>query len=166
MLQFVTSISELNMGQLLYVHKQSIYTSCDDRERHSSGFSEALQAEQDFFDYIHDFFRRHNGIYALWVVNGRCCSALRLEPYSGGLLLSGLETAQEVRGNGYATALVRSVLEHLKTTDYKKVYSHVDKNNRPSLRVHNNCGFHRVLEHAVYVDGSVYHSSCTFSYAL
>lgn len=125
-----------------------------------------LQAEQDFYDYTQAFFREYGGTYALWVKDGRYYSALRLEPYNDGLLLSGLETAQEARGKGYATELVRAVLERLSQTDHKRLYSHVRKNNIPSLKIHNCCGFQRILEHAVYVDGSVYHNSCTFCYEL
>ena len=40
-------------------------------------------------------------------------------------------------------------------------YSHVDKRNTPSLRLHEKLGFEISLDHAVYVDGSVYSSSVT-----
>lgn len=162
----VKSMRELNMQQLLRVHRESIHAHyVDSNHDVHAGISE-LQAVQDFYDYINVFFRKYDGIYALWVIDGRYCSALRLEPYNDGLLLSGLETAQDARGKGYATSLVQAVLEHISETDCQRIYSHVLKNNSRSLQIHNTCGFRRIMEYAVYVDGSVYHSSCTFCYEL
>lgn len=160
MLQLFTSMKELNMRQLLRVHSESIYANCGTENLRQ------LQAEQEFFDYLHEFFYHYDGIYALWVTKGNYCSALRLEPYQDGLLLSGLETAPAVRGRGYATLLVQAVLSYLPDSGYRKLYSHVDKNHSASLKVHTNCGFQRILEHAVFLDGSVYQSSCTFCYEL
>lgn len=160
MLQLVTSMRELDIQQLLCVHSESITDGCCDR----SESIQRLQAEQDFYDYLKSFFHEYRGMYALWVIDGRYRSALRLEPYRDGLLLSGLETAQNARGSGYATSLVCAVLEHLRETGCNKLYAHVDKSNFRSLQLHNTCGFQRILEHAVYVDGSVYHNSCTFCY--
>lgn len=165
-MQLVRSMSELDMRQLLRVHEESIYALCAGNSYHICGSVPELQAEQDFYDYLTDFFREYAGIYALWVIDDRYCSALRLEPYDDGLLLSGLETALEARGNGYATSLVVAVLKHLSASGYRKLYSHVRKDNIQSLQIHNTCGFQRVMEHAVYVDGSVYHNSCTFCYEL
>lgn len=165
-MQVVTSMREMNMQQLLRVHKESICEDCVVSSYVTSRSVMELRAEQDFYDYLRDFFHNCKGIYALWVVDGRYCAALRLERYDDGLLLSGLETAPDARGKGYATSLVQAVLEYLTQTDYQRVYSHVRKNNMQSLQIHNTCGFQRILEHAVYIDGSVYHSSCTFCYEL
>ena len=92
----------------------------------------------------------------------RYVSAARLEPYRDGLLLEALETAPELRGRGYAAALLRNMLESAPGTG--PVYSHVDKKNAASLAVHRACGFRRILEHAVYADGSVLASACTLCY--
>ena len=45
-----------------------------------------------------------------------------------------------------------------------KLYSHVEKNNKSSLAVHQKCSFQRISEHAVYIDGSVSNSACTLCY--
>ena len=46
----------------------------------------------------------------------------------------------------------------------KKVYSHVGKRNAGSLKVHERCGFRRISEQAVYIDGSVNGKCCTLCY--
>ena len=119
-----------------------------------------LRAEQEFYQYLQEcFFPTKDACYALWTVGGKYVSALRLEPYQDGLLLEALETAPGQRRKGYAADLITAVLQMVGET---KVYSHVSKRNTASLRTHEKCGFHRVLEHAVYADGSVLTTSCTF----
>ena len=164
MLELVTSMKQQDVRQLIRVHAESIYTQRGKYNCDTSDNLQQLRAEQDFYDYLTAFFGEYGGIYALWVSEGRYCSALRLEPYNDGYLLSGLETPREARRKGYANALIRSVLQYVAHNGGTKLYSHVDKNNAASLALHESCGFHRILEHAVYVDGSVYHSSCTLCY--
>lgn len=119
-------------------------------------------AEQDFFQYLKEcFFPIPGAVYALWEVEGVCVSALRLEPYRDGLLLEALETAPEERRKGYAEALVRAVQSRVGHT---KLYSHVHKENQPSLRLHEKCGFQRIREYAAYIDGSYNHRCCTLLY--
>ena len=108
--------------------------------------------EQDFYDYLTDFFREENAFYAVLEAGGTYVSALRCEPYQDGLLVEALETAPGARGRGFAGRLLREVQEFVGDTP---LYSHVGKGNVPSLRVHLRCGFSQVLEHAVYIDGSV-----------
>ena len=160
MLKLVTSFKDLDIRQLVRVYEETLNALGADE-----GFRQ-LQTEQDFYDYLKEFFHTYGGKYALWVIDGRYCSALRLEVYRDGFLISGLETALDSRHRGYATSLVRSLIHHLSDTDCRKLYSHVDKGNAASLAVHEACGFERILEYAVYLDGSVYQSSCTFCLAL
>ncbi len=115
---------------------------------------EAL-AESDFLSYIRlDFFPRHGSLYALWEEDGIFVSAARIEPYRDGMLLSGLETAPDFRGRGCASRLLKSLLERLQEQGIPRVYSHVRKNNVPSLVVHKRCGFTIYKTTAVYLDGS------------
>lgn len=110
-----------------------------------------LRAEQAFYRYLQeDFFKTSGAVYAIWMEGDAYVSALRLEPYRDGLLLEALETAPDKRGRGYAKQLVAAAI-----ADAQKVYSHVGKRNAPSLRVHEACGFRRISEQAVYIDGSV-----------
>ena len=115
---------------------------------------EAL-AEADFLSYIRlDFFPRQGSLYALWQADTRYVSATRIEPYRDGVLLSGLETAPEHRGRGYASSLLAALLGALENQGISRVYSHVNKWNRPSLAVHQKCGFRIFKDSAVYLDGS------------
>ena len=112
-------------------------------------------AESDFLSYIRlDFFPRRGSLYALWEEDGKPVSAARIEPYRDGVLLSGLETAPDCRGRGFASALLKSLLGILQGQGIPRVYSHVRKDNAPSLAVHKKCGFAVYKTTAVYLDGS------------
>ena len=86
---------------------------------------------------------------------------LRLEPYRDGLLLAALETHPQMRRKGYAVKLILEVMTYAKELS---IYSHVSKKNIASLRTHEKCGFERIMEYAVYADGSVNDKSYTFCY--
>lgn len=128
------------------------------------GYDETDRYSQrnDFYDYLReDFFRVTGAFYAVWELEGRYVSALRVEPYRDGYLIEALETRPEVRGKGYAKNLLNGVLQCDAIPSEGNVYAHIHKNNRASLAVHKACGFERILEHAVFIDGSVFHNSCT-----
>lgn len=162
MLSVIRSLQELKFGQLMQV-----YDECN-RENGGEFYPELpqnqqiLQAEQDFYQYLREcFFRTEGAFYAVWEENGSYVCALRMEPYQDGMLLEALETAPEHRKRGYAASLISAVL---KLPEMPKVYAHVHKKNTASLRTHASCGFQRILEHALYIDGSVRSHSCTLCY--
>ena len=160
MLKIAEKLNELDFGQLMAVYEEGNLENGAELWPELSQGQQILRAEQDFYQYLREcFFATEGAIYALWVIDGQYVSALRLEPYQDGLLLEALETAPEHRHKGYASKLIRAVLEWVGN---QKVYSHVSKRNAASLRTHEKCGFHRIMEHAVYADGSVLTSSCTF----
>ena len=160
MLKIVDKLSRLDFRQLMDVYIEGNRENGEERYPHLPETRQIMEAEQDFYQYLHEcFFLIKGAVYALWIVDGVYVSALRLEPYQDGLLLEALETAPSHRQKGYAKALIQAVLDHV---GKEKVYSHVHKKNVPSLRAHEACGFHRILEHALYVDGSVRSNSCTF----
>ena len=162
MLHIATSLRQLHFGQLMAVYEegnrengQDLYPDLSDREQ-------LLQAEQDFYTYLVDcFFATPRAAYYLWSDNGCYVSALRLEPYQDGLLLEALETHPDLRGRGYAKALIRAALA---TVETEKIYVHISRRNAPSIAVHTACGFHKILSYAVYADGSVLSSSDTYLY--
>lgn len=82
-------------------------------------------------------------------------SALRIESYRNGVLVTGLETAPNFRNRGYAESLLSAVMDHLSECGSNFVYSHIDKRNAASLRVHEKCGFSRIRDSAVLLDGTV-----------
>ena len=159
MLQLAKSLGELRFGELmeLYVqdnleHGRELWPDEPEERR-------IMLSEQAFYAYLRDdFFKTPGAVYALWEAYGQYVSALRLETHRAGLLLEALTTREDQRQKGYATALIRAVLE---SRAGEKIYSHVNKHNIPSLKTHENCGFQIISDHAVYLDGSVNDRSYT-----
>lgn len=157
MLYLAKKFRELNFSGLMEVYEEG---NRENGAQHWPGLSEneqILRAEQDFYRYLEDFFKTEGAFYAVWEENGRYLSALRMEPYEDGLLLEALETRPDCRCKGYASALLQAVLEQ----EERAVYSHVSRNNAASLRTHEKCGFQKIRDHAVYIDGSVSTSAVT-----
>lgn len=162
MLHIIKSIRELNFGALMSVYAEGNLENGQDRWPEEPPMRQLQLAEEGFYEYLrYDFFDAPGSFYAVWEEKGKWVSALRMEPFQDGMLLEALETAPEHRGNGYAENLIRSVLDRLEPC---KVYSHVGKTNAASLRVHEKCGFCRISERAVYIDGSVNAYCCTLLY--
>ena len=152
MLHQARSLKDLRFASLMEVYIEG------NLEKAEEGIS-LLDAEQDFYQYLQQvFFAQQGAVYCIWQERGNYVSALRLEPYKDGWLLEALETAPEHRRNGYAKALLQSVTA---LPEYGRIYSHVHKRNIASLRVHEQCGFRRISEQAVYIDGSVNDLACT-----
>lgn len=162
MLILIKTMKELKFGHLMAVYEQSNRENGQEFWPALPEGQQLLRAEQDFYQYLREsFFATEGAFYAIWAEKGNYVSALRLEPYQDGLLLEALETAPDHRRKGYAAALIRAVQD---LPEVEKIYAHVHKKNTPSLRTHESCGFRRVLEHAVYIDGSVRTNSCTLCY--
>ncbi len=160
MLVIVDSMRELNFRQLMDVYEELNLHQGRILFPHESFAQWPLLAEQDFHQYLREcFFPTPGAVYAVWQVAGRYVSALRLEPYMDGLLIEALETLPACRGMGYAGELLMAVKAR-----YEKIalYAHVDKKNIPSIHVHERCGFYRIMEHALFADGSVLPGSCTY----
>lgn len=159
MLITAKSLRELNFGALMTVYEDGNRENGAEFWPDLEENQQILRAENDFYQYLQEvFFAQPDAVYCIWVSGGRYVSALRLEPYRDGMLLEALETAPQHRRKGYAEKLIRESTARL---DGIKIYSHVGKKNIPSLKIHEKCGFQRILEHAVYVDGSVNQRSCT-----
>lgn len=153
------SMRQLNIRDLLAVYAESI-ANCAQHQFSSypMGFRQQM-AEQDLLDYLREDFFPNGGTIALLYHDKHCVSALRLEPYRDGILLTGLETAPGFRCKGYAGTLLAAVLNDLERPT--RVYSHVALCNAPSMAVHRACGFQVYADHAVFLDGSVSRSSVT-----
>ena len=152
MLKIIKSMSELQEEQLLSVYSGSI-----------------TNAKEVCYlvDYLReDFFRHKDACCCVWSEESVYKSALRLEPYRDGLLLQALETVPDARKKGYGFLLVKAVLEYCNRTEYKCVYSHVDKRNDASLNLHRKCGFQKVADSAILLDGTVTANYYTLCYNL
>lgn len=144
MLNVCNRYLDINLDALLDVYSQSI---------DQNSWAEV----NSFVEDMQLFFDNKNVFVAQWIAEGKLVAAMRLEPYQDGFLITCLETHPDHRRKDYAYLLLKSVM-----AEYPGVYySHVDKRNTPSLRLHEKLGFEISLDHAVYVDGSVYSSSVT-----
>ena len=154
-LKIVRSLRDLQFSKLLDVYSESLDSACGSNQKR-------LDAEQDFYAFLRVFFQK--GFYAVWEENGHYISALRLEPYKDGFLLEAVETAPDFRDQGYAKKLLKAVLEYIREQEICPIYSHVAKDNLPSLSLHTACGFRKVANMAAYIDGSAGWNAYTFCY--
>lgn len=162
MLKLCSCLHELSFSALMEIYEEG------NRENGAEFYPDLpecqgiLRAEQDFLQYLQDvFFRTPNAVYAIWLENDRYVSALRLEPYRDGFLLCALETKPDERRKGYALQLIRDVQDWLHKRGQCVIYSHISKKNLPSIGTHERCGFQKIMDHAVYLDGSVTNRSIT-----
>lgn len=161
MLYWAYRLQDLDFRQLMEVYEEGNLENAEIFYSDAPRNQWLRLAEDAFYQYLRDtFFRIPEAAYAIWLVDGRYVSALRLEPYRDGLLLEALETDPRHRNKGYAAALMREVLKEVKG---KRVYSHVGKRNAASLAVHEKCGFYRISDTAAYIDGSVDRKAYTLS---
>lgn len=163
MLKIIHSASDMDFQQLCDIYEEYFTQNLMDRHIEVSAFA-LLREQQEFYDFLLDFFRADGSIYAVWMDNERYCSAVRLEKYLDGYLLAGLETATNMRRKGYATNLIKSIIEYCEANRSLPIYSHISDSNIPSIKVHKNNGFCAIKDFAVYLDGSVDHRSKTYCY--
>ena len=162
MLKIVRNMGQLPFSDLMRVYAEENLALGRRRWPREPQPRQLALAEEDFREYLETvFFRQEGALYALWLREDRCVSALRLEPYRDGLLLEALATAPGERRKGYAGALIRAVQEMLLSRGPVRLYAHVAKRNTPSLRTHSACGFQKIRDSAVYIDGSADSRSVT-----
>ena len=145
MLMTAKSMKELNFGKIMDVYTDSF---------------KGRNEQEDFYLYLLDFFKGLDARYYIWEVDDEYFVVLRMEVYKDGFLLSGLHTKKRDRNRGFAKLLLKAVCDLYDMP----VYSHVDKRNIPSMRTHLSCGFQKILDYAVFIDGSVSWNSCTLCY--
>lgn len=112
---------------------------------------EVFLGHDSFYDDVYDYFSEQIGGYAVWQEDGRYVCALRFEPYRDGILISCLQTRENFRRKGYAQKLISSVRSQFQ----KPLYSHVEKKNLPSRKLHGQCGFEVIADTATLLDGTV-----------
>ena len=160
MLNIVKKLEELDFPALM-----EVYIEGNEEKAADYGAGGLLRAEQEFFEYLQeDFFKHAGAFYAVWRVEGRYISALRLEPYQDGWLLEALETAPNQRQKGYAVQLIQAAQQMLEQQGSVRIYSHVSKKNFPSLKTHFHCKFEIYRDYAAYIDGSVNDRAYTLRY--
>jgi GNAT superfamily N-acetyltransferase len=110
------------------------------------------------------FFCQEGAAYCVFSENGTYISAVRIEPFEDGYLLSALETKPDSRRRGYGKRLIEGLI--LECTEKRKlpIYSHVKNKNIASINLHLQCGFRVYKDSARYLDGSVRTDSKTLVY--
>lgn len=161
MLLVAHGISQIELDRLASVYDGHIQemerrmpSPYDRSERH-------LAAIQSFYESVRLFFREEGAAYYILQDQSRYVAALRVQAYEDGLLLCCLETAPGDRRKGYATDLMKQTVSALRNLGYERIYSHVNRRNVPSCRVHESCGFREISKHSVFLDGRVDTSSST-----
>lgn len=162
MLQIATAFSELNLFALDRIYRDYLKESAGENYPDAEEEYGIILAQEDFHSYLRDwFFKEKVAFYALWASDSVCVSALRMEAYRDGLLIEALETDPEMRCRSHATALLRSAVAYADEKYHLNIYAHISKRNAASLAVHRKCGFEKVLDYAVYIDGSVSQNAIT-----
>ena len=134
--------TDVDISKMIGIYQESINDQNTDQ----------WTAEADFCQDLMLFFKCDGARLMVCCLDGAYVAAVRLEPYCGGLLISCLETKPSKRRRGYAENLMRFVFEKHPGV----FYAHVAKRNQASIQLHKKLGFQVYLDHATFVDGSVY----------
>ena len=155
MLRICRDFKQFNTEKLLNVYHEMLLNTSQQED------ISVFQAESEFISYVAEvFYSQENAVYAIWEHRDVYVSALRLEPYLDGVLLSALETAPEYRHMGFAATLIKCVLKEFQ---HSKVYTHIHRNNVISQELHRKCGFVEILDHGVLLDGTISRNYLTYS---
>lgn len=161
MLILFTKSDQIDFPQFMEVCKQSnIQKGRCDFPLHSP-YDQLCLVESELCAYIRESVQNGSMICAAWAPDGRYKTVLRLEKYMDGYLICGLETALQERKKGYAKSLIAAVLTSFPGCCF---YSHISIRNIVSARVHIKCGFRKILDHAIFLDGSISAATATYFY--
>ena len=151
MLRVFKSVDQLKYGQLMAVYIQLNREKAALNRRKDSNAA-LLAAEQDMYDYLkYCFFKKDGSRLAVWECGGRYVSAVRVERFEDGWLITALETEPEHRRKGFGKQLLNGLLNDF----CEPVYSHVHKDNAASLALHAACGFRVISDRSVLLDGQI-----------
>ena len=164
MLRIIYAWKDLDFQQWMEVYEQSNQTWAKELYDNFPQYEQQLRTQEDVRCNIQFFLRDSDAFCAVWEQNGKYLSALRMEPFEDGLLLEGLETKPSERQKGYGKILVQELLLALGKKGSVTIYSHIHKRNLPSRKIHEACGFQKIQDHAVFIDGSVSHNAITMQY--
>lgn len=160
MLETVRQLRGLRFRELMNVYEEGNLENARELYPEETEARGQALVEEDFYQYLKIFFQTPGAVYKVWTEQESYVSALRLEPYQDGLLLEALETRPDMRRKGFAAMLIRQTLKDLPAGT--KVYSHVSRRNLASRKTHESSGFAQILDHAVYIDGSVHTALVTY----
>ena len=157
MLLIIDSPEKLDFRGLKEVYSRSLLKAAQKNRKDISS------EEQKFRRYLQqEFFRLKGAVYYIWEEEGVYRSALRMEPFEDGALITGLETHPDFRGKGYGSALMAAVLACDRVPD--RVYSHIAPANTASMKLHEKFGFTKILDFGRMIDGSIRSGFATFRF--
>lgn len=125
------------------VYSEASYEIAKDKHPELDDLSKAIQEEEYYFveKFLGKFMSKDENTYYVWEVDGEWVSALRLTKEDGFYFMEALETAPEHRKKGYASDLIKSLIQKLEEDEPVVIRSNVRKTNRASLTTHQKCGF-------------------------
>jgi predicted GNAT family acetyltransferase len=83
----------------------------------------------------------------VWEADGRCVSlAAAVQPTAHGIRINNVYTPPELRGHGYASALVAAVTQHVLDAGRRFAFLHTDLANPTSNGIYARIGYRRVCE--------------------
>ena len=160
MLKWIHNMNDLDFAALMEVYAEACLENGQEFWSDLPAEEQIRRSQEHFRTYLTEqFFANPEAVYAVWIIEGRYTSALRLEPKWDGLLMEALETRPDVRRQGHASALITAVQANFiqfppLDPPVMRIYSHVSKGNLPSLRTHDHCGFQRYRDHITRSDGT------------
>ncbi len=149
MLLRIETYSDLNERKLMDVYAESNLENTDYFFPDEPDKETALQkVEAGFLNFLKsEFFTQNEAVYWILEENNVWCCALRTCMVQTGLYyLEALETRPDLRGKGYASQLLSSVLHSLMKEGSFRLCDCVGKKNTASLKTHIKCGFQIVSE--------------------
>ncbi|MBP5169079.1 MAG: GNAT family N-acetyltransferase [Oscillospiraceae bacterium] len=149
MLLRITNYSYLDAGKLMAIYAESNLENTDYFYPDETDKDAALKkVEAGFMDFLqNDFFKQDESAY--WILEDEgvwLCAARTCRIKNGLYYLEALETRPDLRGKGYASQLLSSLLNVLKEEGSFILCDCVSKKNIASLRTHEKCGFQIVSD--------------------
>ncbi len=145
---------DVNIARLKHLYRCSIVDEALKKNLNVPENEYILLAEQNFYADIRDLFNNLGTLF-VWEENDVYLSALRIEQYCDGLLVTWLETDPDFRRKGNGRRLLISTIRELKNNSALKIYAHIHKGNHASIALHLSCGFEKISNSAKLLDGSV-----------
>ena len=137
-------MSKEDMYRMVHsVYSEASYEIAKEKYPEMQDLSEAIQEEEYYFveKFLGKFMNKDENTYYVWEANGEWVSALRITKLDGFYFMEALETAPEHRKKGYASELIKALIQKFKETGHFVIRSNVRKINSASLATHKKCGF-------------------------
>lgn len=144
MLLTFKDMTKENMYRMIHsVYPEASYEIAKDKHPKMQDLSEAIREEEQYFveKFLGKFMSKNENTYYVWEVDGEWVSALRLTKLDGYYFMEALETAPEHRKKGYASELIKAVIQKFEEVGPTVIRSNVRKTNAASLATHQKCGF-------------------------